>query len=64
MIKITMQYGIIAVLPTSTVKLIRLPINYMTSILIRKAQNVEDNFDSSFCSLYAFHTVLKILSSS
>ena len=48
MIKITMQCGIIAVSPTLTVKLIRLPINYMASILIRKAQNVEDTFDSSF----------------
>lgn len=57
MIKITMQYGVIAVSPTSTMKLIRLPINYMTSILIRKAQNVEDTFDLSFCSLSSFHTV-------
>ena len=43
-----MQCGIIAVSPTSTAKLIRLPINYTASILIRKAQNVEDTFDSSF----------------
>lgn len=53
-----------SVSPTSTVKLIRLPINYTASILTEKPQNVEDTFDSILLILLStFHTVLEILNS-